>query len=65
MNIAKHMYGLFIHKKILKSIALFDTLFLNPLKWKLQLKQGFKLLKKIQKTIYIISNLFKWIFLLD
>jgi len=29
----------------------------NPLRWKLQVRQGFKLLKKTQKDIYIISNL--------
>jgi hypothetical protein len=32
------------------------TFFLIPWKWKLQLKQGFKLFKRIQKEIYIASN---------
>jgi len=42
----------------LKSITLFNRFLLIPLRWKLQLKQGFKLFKKIQKDIYIIFNLF-------
>jgi hypothetical protein len=43
--------------KNLKSIALFNTFLLIILRWKLQLKQGFKLIKRIQKDICIISNL--------
>jgi hypothetical protein len=52
------MYALFIHESKLKSIALFNTFILIPLRQKLQLKQGLKLLKRIQKDINIISNLF-------
>jgi hypothetical protein len=52
------MYALFIHKRKLKSIVLVNTIFFILLKWKLQLKQGFQLFKRIQKDIYIISNLF-------
>jgi hypothetical protein len=44
--------------KKLKSTALFITFLLIILRWKLQLRQGFKLVKKTQKDIYIISNLF-------
>jgi len=44
--------------KKLKSITFFNTFLLIILRWKLQLRQGFKLVKKIQKDIYIISNLF-------
>jgi hypothetical protein len=44
--------------KQLKSITFFNTFLLIILRWKLQLRQGFKLVKKIQKDIYIISNLF-------
>jgi len=53
-----YMYALFIHESKLKSIVLVNTILLILLSWKLQLKQGFKLFKKIQKDIYIISNLF-------
>jgi hypothetical protein len=42
----------------MKEIALFNAFLLIPLKQKLQLKQGFKLFKKTQKDINIISNLF-------
>jgi hypothetical protein len=52
------MYALLIHERKLKSIALFNTFILIPLRWKLQLKQVFKLFKRIQKDRYIISNLF-------
>jgi hypothetical protein len=52
------MYALLIHEKKLKSIALFNTFILIPLRWKLQLKQGFQLFKRTQKDRYIISNLF-------
>jgi hypothetical protein len=38
--------------------ALFDTFLLFSLKWKLHLKQGFKLLKRTQNNNNIISNLF-------
>ncbi len=36
------MYALLIHEIKLKSIALFNTFLLIPLRWKLQLKQRFK-----------------------
>jgi hypothetical protein len=52
------MYALFIHERELKSLALFYTFLLIPLKWKLQLRKKFKLFKKIQKYIYIVSNIF-------
>jgi hypothetical protein len=42
----------------LKLIALFNTFFFIPLKWKLWLRDGFKLFKRTQKDIYIVSNLF-------
>jgi hypothetical protein len=52
------MYALLIHERKLKSIALFNTFILIPLRRKLQLKQGFKLFKRTQKDVNIISNLF-------
>jgi hypothetical protein len=52
------MYALLIHERKLNSIALFNTFILIPLRWKLQLKQGLKLLKRTQNDKYIISNLF-------
>jgi hypothetical protein len=58
------MYALLIHERTLKSIALFNTFLLIPLKQKLQLRQGLKLFKRIQKGINILSNLF-FDFLLD
>jgi hypothetical protein len=52
------MYALLIHERKLKSIALFNTFLFIPVRQKLQLKQGLKLFKRIQKDINIISNLF-------
>jgi hypothetical protein len=51
------MYALLIHEKKLKSIALFNTFLLIPLRRKLQLKQGLKLFKMTQRDINNISNL--------
>jgi hypothetical protein len=48
----------YLSMKKLKSITLFNTFLLIPLKWKLQLKQGLKLFKMTQKDIHILSNLF-------
>jgi hypothetical protein len=56
------MYVLLIHERKMKSIALFNTFLLIPLK--LLLRQGFKLFKMTKKDIYIISNLIL-IFLID
>jgi hypothetical protein len=42
---------------------MFDTFSLFSLKWKLQLKQGFRLLKRTQKNNNIISNPFLDIFI--
>ncbi len=58
MNIAKHRCMHYIHERKLKSIALFNTFLLTPLRGKLQLRQGLKLFLKTQKDINIISNLF-------
>jgi hypothetical protein len=52
------MYALLIHERKLKSIAFFNTFIMTPLKQKIQLKQGLKLFKRIQKDINIVSNLF-------
>jgi hypothetical protein len=52
------MYALLIHERKLNLIAFFNTFFIIPIKWNLQLKEGFKLLKRTQKDIYVISNLF-------
>jgi hypothetical protein len=52
------MYALLMHENNLKSIALFNTFILIPLRWKLQLKQRLKLFKMTQKDKYIIFNLF-------
>jgi hypothetical protein len=52
------MCALLIHERKLKSISLFNTLFLISSKQKLQSKQGLKLFKKTQNDINIISNLF-------
>jgi hypothetical protein len=52
------MYALLIHEKKLKSIVLFNTFLLIPLKGKLQLKQGFKLFKRTQYYIQSILGFF-------
>jgi hypothetical protein len=52
------MYTLLIHERKLKSIALFITFLLIPLRQKLQLRQRLKLFKRTQKEFNIISNLF-------
>jgi hypothetical protein len=58
MIIAKHRWKhCFINETKLNSIVLLDALKKIPLRWKLQLGQGFKLFKKAQKNIYIVSNL--------
>jgi hypothetical protein len=52
------MEASFIHETKLKSIALLNAFMLILLRWKLQLQQGAKLFKRVQKDIYIESNLF-------
>jgi len=63
MNISKYGSMHYLFMKKIEINALFDTFFFFSVKWKLQLKQGFKLLKRTQKNNNIISNLFLGIFI--
>jgi hypothetical protein len=59
LKIVKHrcMHYLSMKENWSQYIALFNTFFFIPLRWKLQLRQGLKLCNKIQNDIYIMSNL--------